>query len=201
MPLTLPCSCCGGMGKTRRRRRWTSLPARRRTRPTGQGSKRPQSNPRPTPFLRRRARQRGAYLSRTSREKVVCPSDRVCLAAQVHLRLSSIPPRPSPGPPQPLQAYPGANASSTTTAHSYSAAAMLRLLLSEGTAIDAPRRSPLGGLLRRPATGRPAAVRVMHPSLLSPIRLLGPGWNYRHNVRSGASLKMRIFDTSIARDR
>ena len=65
---------------------------------------------------------------------------------------------PIPGPPQPQQGYLGTAASSTTTAQAHSTAPMLRSL-SARTAVVPPRRSPTGGgLLRRPATGCPAAA-------------------------------------------
>jgi hypothetical protein len=113
-----------------------------------------------------------------------------------------IPSCPSPGQPQPQQAYLGTADSSTTNSEARRTALVLPSLRT-GIASAAVRRSATCAfLLLRPATGRPAAaIRVVHPSLLSLSRQLGVRCNDRHNRLHGASPKICIFDTVLASDR
>src|SRR5215217_229718 len=97
-------------------------------------------------------------------------------------------PRPSPGQPQPQQAYLGTADSSSTNTEARRTALVLPALRT-GIASAAVRWSATCAfLLLRPATGRPAAaIRVVHPSLLSLSRQLGARCNYRHNSLPRAS--------------
>ena len=116
--------------------------------------------------LRRVARVRPApraaipYSSRTSpgrKTKGLLRAITPITSPRVRSR-TSIPARPSLGPPQPQQAYVGTAASSTTNTEARRAAT---ILLSPGVdiAISALQGSPTAGFLpRRPATRRPAAA-------------------------------------------
>jgi hypothetical protein len=198
MPLTLPYSCSGGMGEPRRRRRWTSLPVRRRTRPTGRGSKRRLWSPRSIPSLHRQAYLRSAYLLWRSPEKVVvCLSDRVALLWP--LLPSTTITRPAPaaaGVPRHRRFQhhhrPGAQ---------YRPHAALawrgRRYRSPSPKSDRRRTLPAP-----PCHGPPSSrgLSGVHPSLLSPVRVLEHRCNDRHNGCIGASPNLRILGTYISRN-